>query len=89
MFLKAMLLERRRRRELERIAARVQEGCSYEEFSCSRCPWCGLPVDIAFSPEGNGFCIACTGGLSRHFGKNYAIENPPPWWREHVGLTTT
>ena len=84
MWIRNYLQKRQRVRELERIASRVREGCTYEEFAQCACPWCSNPVTIVFHPRGTSFRIECDSRNLWHFSKQYKIDKPPDWWKDHI-----
>jgi hypothetical protein len=69
--------------EIEPVLARVRLHHPLSEIEATSCPCCGAKITVQFSPDGDGFMVACS-GEPPHFSVHQDIDNPPAWWRERI-----
>lgn len=63
----------------------VHLRCGERALGAVRCPACGRPVDVRFTPCGRGLLVQCPTGIGWHSGADMPmLWRPPAWWRSRV-----
>jgi hypothetical protein len=76
--------DRKRYKEMKRIAGTVTEGLSLATFEAMRCPYCGCSLEISFHPSGKVFSLGCSNQecLVGIYGEP---KHLPDWWSQKTG----
>ena len=72
-----------RDRLVDQMVDRLLGGCTEEEFSEFKCPYCGSPLSIDVHPTGRLFFIGCSASTV-HLARTVKAESQAEWWKKKI-----